>query len=121
MNVSTVFILAGIAGVVTFARDIVAQIRTHYRNVTERERAQLREPVEIRGMILDNTRDAVSLQSALLLDLRQDVTRLRDENAIKDLEIAELRKKNAGYEKQISDLYSVIGKMQAEQQQRRGQ
>jgi hypothetical protein len=106
VNVATVFVLAAVVSLLTFARDLAVHLKQRHVNLTADERASLREPVEIRGMVMDNTRDAMTLQSALLLDLRNELTRLREENN-------ELRRKNVELERKERELYIQIGRIQA--------
>lgn len=94
MTWQTFAIMAAIAGTFAGLRDIVGAFRKARQRLTEAERAAIREPIEVRTLVLDSTKQAVELQSAVLLQVRNSLIeaekrageaeaerdRLRDEN-----------------------------------------
>jgi chromosome segregation ATPase len=104
-------VTASLVVILTFFQDFLARIKTRKTQLTAEERARLREPLEAHGLILDNAKDAVALQSALLLDLRNDVDRLRGESAQKDAEIVRLKTENREHQRTAMSLYARIGKL----------
>lgn len=70
MTWQTFAIMAAIAGTFAGLRDIVGAIRKARRRLTEAEREAIREPIEVRTLVLDSTKQAVELQAAVLLQIR---------------------------------------------------
>jgi hypothetical protein len=110
LNSGTVVSLSVLLGVTVYVVDLAVRLWKARGAVSKEQRDSLREPIEIRGTILDNTRDAVALQSALMLDLREEIKRLRSELDMKDAELAETRKQVQAQRMEIARLYTVIGK-----------
>lgn len=112
MNYPTIFLLAAVVAVLTFAKDVVAHLKLKRLHLQAEERDSFKEPLEIRSMVLGNVQDSVALQTAILVDYRTDIVRLREEVALKDKAIVDLRASQVDYEKKLADLYRTIGILQ---------
>lgn len=77
MSAGTVFLIAGIAAVFGFGRDIIGLLFKSRKMISESKSRADREPYDLNAIILDNTKEAVAVQSALLLELRTSVAEER--------------------------------------------
>lgn len=114
-----IMVVSALVVVLTYVRDLYVRMRQRHKDLTKEERESLREPVEVRGLVMDNTRDAVNLQSTILQEYRQDIVHKQEE-------ISALRKRTAELEtavdlknREIADLWTRLGRLQVSMEVKR--
>lgn len=105
MNTFDVVAIATLVAVLTYARDVVAGFGRRRRQKTVEQTAAERNEVEIRGIVLGDAKDSLALTSALLLDQRLQIASMRDELALKQIEVSDLQREQG-------KLYALVGRLQ---------
>lgn len=92
MSVATVFLVAGIGGIFAFGRDLFQAVVKSRRKIADAQQRVLREPLEVHGMVIENTKEAMALQTAVMVDLRLTIEQERREGAAKDILVETMRR-----------------------------
>jgi hypothetical protein len=74
VNWNIVFALAALVAVATFGRDLLRGALEARRKVVKAESESLMQPIRAHALVLEDSAQAVALQSALMVQLRADLT-----------------------------------------------
>lgn len=105
MSAGTIFLIAGIAGVFGFGRDIIGLLFKSRKIMTEGQSRASREPFELNNIILNSTKEAVDLQAAMMVELRVS---LEEERKARVMAVAEAAALKVQLEATKQDLYSAL-------------
>jgi hypothetical protein len=93
VNASTVFLIAAIGGAFAFSRDIVQLIIRRRKRLSEEEERGLRAPEEMHGIVISNTKAAMELQSAAMMEVRLTLEEERKERAAEQVRHLETKRR----------------------------
>ena len=113
MNASTVFLIAAIGGAFAFSRDLVAVIVRRRRRLSEEEERGLRVPEEVHGIVISNTKAAMELQSAAMMEVRLTLEEERKERLVEVAKHAETQRRLADVTAERDDLIIRLARMSA--------
>lgn len=105
MSAGTVFLIAGIAAVFGFGRDIVGLLFKGRRMVSESKARADHEPYEMSTVILGNAKAVVDVQSALMIELKVSVEDEKKRRVSAEAELAAVR---VELESTKQDLYAAL-------------
>lgn len=73
MNWDAIFVIAAIAAVYGFGRDILRGMLDRRKKLVESEQQQMMQPMKVHGIVLDDTEKAIAIQSTLMVQSRADL------------------------------------------------
>lgn len=114
ISAATIFLLAALVAVATFARDLFGMLRKWRKHMTAEERDALRAPIQF-------NREAVALQSAVLRDLRDGMAYKDQEIARWQARVGSLEQENSQLKAERQELYTTLGQMRAERFKNQGE
>lgn len=120
MNATDLFVIAAIVGPLAFGRDILGAYRKRRDHLMAEERDAIREPIEIRSMVLKDASGAVALQSALLLEGRSALAAETTRRIAAEAERDAAETKLSAAEERERNLLVQLGRMTADQLSRKG-
>jgi hypothetical protein len=98
MSDGTIFLVVALVTLIAYGRDLFSAARTRGKRLDKDAERAHREPFEMSNIILDSTKEAVDVQTAVLLDLRMSL-----EDEMRKRKIAEQERDTAKRE-----LYAYI-------------
>lgn len=116
MNWSAVFVVAAIAAVYGFGRDILRGILDRKKAMVKAEQDTIMAPLATHGIILADTEKAIALQSALMVQGRADLAAEQKRRIEAESERDALKKRLLAAEDKNTDLLLQIGRLYGQQQ-----
>lgn len=125
MNAATVGTIAALVAITTFARDMIARLVAQRRKLLTADSDNAKAEAKVRSIALANVRDASQIQSTILLEMREEIVRNRDDIKQKDVEIGELHRLRQvdakAHSDQLAGLYAENADLRARLRRQQGQ
>lgn len=118
MNIDwgAVSIIASIAVVYSFAREILKSVLDKRKAVIKSGQDQIMAPLKVHGIVLDDADKAITMQSALLVQGRADLQAEQKRRIEAESERDILKDRLTAAEQKNTDLLLQIGRLYGQQQ-----
>lgn len=116
INWGAVSVIASLAVVYGFGRDILKSILDKRKAVLKSEQDQIMAPLKAHGIVLEDATQSFTLQSALLLQGRVDLQDERKRRIEAESELDILKDRLKAAEQKNTDLLLQIGRLYGQQQ-----